>query len=223
MQDGTGSGRLSSKGDEMADLALLALTRDRAAALTGLSRRQLDYWDQTGLIRPTVAERVTPGRVVRLYEYQELMSLLVVSELRRRGVALQVIRRIVAHLRERGYSQPLTQLRYATDDSTVYFQHDDGSWESNLRADQVVLTEVVDLAPLAARLQAAGDRDPSTYGQFDRRRGALGSKPVIAGTRIPVETVRRYLDHGASVRDVLDAYPSLVPEDVEAVRHATVA
>jgi DNA-binding transcriptional MerR regulator len=32
----------------MADLELVALTRERATRLTGLTARQLDYWDATG-------------------------------------------------------------------------------------------------------------------------------------------------------------------------------
>lgn len=205
----------------MADLEHLALTRDRVQALTGLSRRQLDYWDGTGLVQPAVSQRVTPGRKVRLYGFTDLMSLLVVAELRSRNVSLQLIRKIVARLRERGYDEPLTQVRFATDRTRrrgVYFQHADGSWESDVAPDQLLIQEAIDLAPLKARIEAAVRRDPGTIGRIDRRRGALGSKPVIAGTRVPVETVRRYIDHGASTEEVLEAYPMLQPEDVEAVR-----
>jgi uncharacterized protein (DUF433 family) len=41
-------------------------------------------------------------------------------------------------------------------------------------------------------------------------------KPVIRGTRIPVELILRKLSEGASVEDLLDAYPSLTAEDVRA-------
>jgi uncharacterized protein (DUF433 family) len=132
----------------------------------------------------------------------------------------------VAHLRDRGYAEPLTQVRYATHRTrrtSVYFQHDDGSWESDVAPDQLVIHEAIDLAPLKARIQIAGDRDPHSVGRIDRRRGSLGSKPLIAGTRIPVDTVRRYLDHGATVDDVLAAYPMLKPADIEAVRSDSVA
>jgi uncharacterized protein (DUF433 family) len=39
-------------------------------------------------------------------------------------------------------------------------------------------------------------------------------KPVIGGTRIPVELIIRKLSEGASEADLLDAYPRLAPEDV---------
>ncbi|MGQ9684264.1 MAG: DUF433 domain-containing protein [Anaerolineae bacterium] len=42
-------------------------------------------------------------------------------------------------------------------------------------------------------------------------------KPVIRGTRVPVELVLRKLSEGATEADLLDAYPRLQPEDIKAV------
>jgi uncharacterized protein (DUF433 family) len=41
-------------------------------------------------------------------------------------------------------------------------------------------------------------------------------KPVIRGTRIPVELVIRKLSEGATEADLLDAYPRLTSEDIRA-------
>ena len=41
-------------------------------------------------------------------------------------------------------------------------------------------------------------------------------KPVIKGTRIPVELIVRKLGEGASIEDLLDGYPNLKREDVQA-------
>jgi uncharacterized protein (DUF433 family) len=41
-------------------------------------------------------------------------------------------------------------------------------------------------------------------------------KPVIRGTRIPVELIIRKLGEGASEADLLDAYPRLTQEDIRA-------
>lgn len=41
-------------------------------------------------------------------------------------------------------------------------------------------------------------------------------KPVIKGTRIPVELIVRKLGEGASVENLLDGYPSLKREDIQA-------
>jgi len=44
----------------------------------------------------------------------------------------------------------------------------------------------------------------------------MTGKPVIRGTRIPVELLLRKLSEGATVRELLDAYPRLSAEDVRA-------
>ncbi len=41
-------------------------------------------------------------------------------------------------------------------------------------------------------------------------------KPVIRGTRIPVELILRKLSEGAAETDLLDAYPRLTREDIQA-------
>lgn len=41
-------------------------------------------------------------------------------------------------------------------------------------------------------------------------------KPVIQGTRIPVELLLRKLGEGATVEELLDAYPGLSREDIQA-------
>jgi uncharacterized protein (DUF433 family) len=41
-------------------------------------------------------------------------------------------------------------------------------------------------------------------------------KPVIRGTRIPVELLLRKISEGASEDDLLDAYPRLQREDIRA-------
>ena len=41
-------------------------------------------------------------------------------------------------------------------------------------------------------------------------------KPVVRGTRIPVELILRKLSEGASNNDLLDAYPRLTIEDIHA-------
>jgi len=44
----------------------------------------------------------------------------------------------------------------------------------------------------------------------------MQGKPVIRGTRIPVELLLRKLAEGASAEDLLDAYPRLVVGDIRA-------
>ncbi len=41
-------------------------------------------------------------------------------------------------------------------------------------------------------------------------------KPVIRGTRITIELILRKLSEGATVEDLLDAYPRLTRDDIQA-------
>jgi len=44
----------------------------------------------------------------------------------------------------------------------------------------------------------------------------MAGKPVVRGTRIPVDAIIRRLAAGMSVSDVLEEYPNLQPADVKA-------
>jgi uncharacterized protein (DUF433 family) len=41
-------------------------------------------------------------------------------------------------------------------------------------------------------------------------------RPIIAGTRIPVQTILEFLGAGDSIEEVLEGYPTLSEEDVYA-------
>lgn len=199
---------------------LIAVPRSKAASLAGVSERRLDYWAKTGVVGPAVQRPLGPRKTVRLYGWDELISVLVAVELRERGVSLQHIRQIVAYLREQAYTRPLAEVRFAVEGRNVYIQHPDGTWVDSRKPGQGVIAEVLPLEPLRARVRSASTlrRRDRGAGEIERRRGVLGGKPVIAGTRVPVETVRRYLRRGAAPAEVLRAFPMLVAEDVEAVR-----
>jgi len=44
----------------------------------------------------------------------------------------------------------------------------------------------------------------------------MQGKPVIRGTRIPVELILRKLGEGAKEKDLFDAYPNLTGDDIRA-------
>jgi uncharacterized protein (DUF433 family) len=53
-------------------------------------------------------------------------------------------------------------------------------------------------------------------GRVEMNPRVMLGKPVIRGTRIRVELILRKLDEGASEADLLDAYPRLTREDIQA-------
>src|SRR5258708_5825118 len=195
---------------------LLAFPDARARQLARVSMRRLRYWDETGLVVPSIQRQLSPKNTVRLYSFQDLLSLLVVAELRtERDMSLQHIRRVVEHLRSRGYQAPLRELTFATLGQEIYFQHSDGTWEGDLQPDQIVLEKILRLDPLRARITRAAQRQASDAGQVVKQRGVHASAPVFAGTRIRVSTVQEYLRHGYDTDAILEAFPDLKAADVD--------
>ena len=52
--------------------------------------------------------------------------------------------------------------------------------------------------------------------RIDINPSIMQGKPVIRGTRVPVELLLRKLGEGATQEDLLDAYPNLRAEDIRA-------
>lgn len=204
---------------------LIAFPDTRARQLAGVSMRRLRYWEETGLVVPSIRRQLSAKTTVRLYSFTDLLSLLAVAELRtERDLSLQHIRRVVDHLRSRGYHQPLRELTFATLGGEIYFQHRDGTWEGDLRPDQIVLEKVLRLDRLRARITRAARRQAGDAGQVIKKRGVHASAPVFAGTRIRVSTVQEYLRHGYGTDAILEAFPDLSAVDVaEASRLLTAA
>lgn len=85
------------------------------AAFTGLSARQLQWWDTHGVFPPAVAPKRTAagGFTERRYSPIDTLDLLVLAELRRRRYSVDDIRRIIEVLRTRFGARPHETLENA--------------------------------------------------------------------------------------------------------------
>ena len=64
-----------------------------------------------------------------------------------------------------------------------------------------------------------GNRSPDTIGRITMDAGVLGGKPCVAGTRISVELILEELASGLSIDQLIEAYPHLRREDIQAALH----
>jgi DNA-binding transcriptional MerR regulator len=112
------------------------------AAITGLSARQLQWWDARKLIKPSVASHRTDagGFTERRYSPVDLFELVVLADLRRSGLSLSKMRLLVDTLRKQfgirlfdaiGGGGAITLL---TDGKEVYARTDSGQFFNVLRA-----------------------------------------------------------------------------------------
>jgi DNA-binding transcriptional MerR regulator len=77
--------------------------------LTGTTARQLQYWDERGVVKP---EREGHRR---LYSMQNLTEVAVICELRRKGFSLQGVRKVMRFL-DREVGKPLSEIVSRTSD-----------------------------------------------------------------------------------------------------------
>lgn len=89
-----------------------------AAAACGISYRQLDYWDRTGLVQPSVRGAAGSGSQ-RLYSFRDILVLKLVKRLLDTGVSLQQIRIAVDQLRAAGIND-LAEITLMSDGARVY-------------------------------------------------------------------------------------------------------
>ena len=77
-------------------------TSREVAGLTGLTARQLQWWDARRLFKPAVAPHRTAagGFTERRYTPLDVLELQVLADLRRRGFSIPRLRRLLASLRE---------------------------------------------------------------------------------------------------------------------------
>lgn len=89
-----------------------------AASAAGISYRQLDYWDRTGLVQPSVRGAAGSGSQ-RLYAFRDILVLKLVKRLLDTGVSLQQIRLAVEQLRAAGIND-LAKITLMSDGASVY-------------------------------------------------------------------------------------------------------
>ena len=53
------------------------------------------------------------------------------------------------------------------------------------------------------------------FERIECKEGVLGGKPVIKGTRLTVQYVLNLLGHGATVKEIVEDYEGLAPEDIQ--------
>lgn len=90
--------------------------------LTGLSTRQVDYWDRKHILKPSVQEATGYGSV-RLYSLLDVVQLKVAKVLKDLGIGLPQIRKSLNYLRKElpKVKPAFTKYEFVTDGSTTFF------------------------------------------------------------------------------------------------------
>jgi DNA-binding transcriptional MerR regulator len=111
------------------------------AKILGLTNRQLQYWDESGVFSPT--DKSTRRRK---YTFSDLIQLSVIQRLLARGVSLQKIRKGVANLKRilPQITVPLAELEIDTDGENIFVHHKD-SWFEAITGQSMISFRVEEL------------------------------------------------------------------------------
>ncbi|MBW2560181.1 MAG: MerR family transcriptional regulator [Deltaproteobacteria bacterium] len=112
------------------------------ARITGLTKRQIGYWDTTDLIKPSVQGAEGYG-TTRLYSFIDLVQLMVAKRLLDSSVSIQKLRKALWYLKKNmpDIEKPLADLCFLTDGKTSFvITKDDQQVLDTLRNGQLVLT-----------------------------------------------------------------------------------
>lgn len=199
---------------------VLAFSAEHVCRLTGLTSRQLRYWDQTEFFSPEFREEARRSPFARVYSFRDVVGMRAIAEMRlTHQIPLQRLRRVGADLRRR-FDQPWSLLTFYIVGKQVFYQEDRHA--AIKRADrtgqQVMPFELTrvegDMRRAIARLRT---RAQDQIGRITQNRYVAENRPTLAGTRITTAAVWEFHAGGYSTQTILREYPQLKPADIAAV------
>jgi len=195
-----------------------AFTEDQTERLTGVSKRQLRYWDNTEFFVPSLAFEDRRVPFSRLYSFRDLVSLKVLNALRNEAnVALPHLREVkdkLAHLGDDIWSKTMLYVL----NRRVIFHNPEGDVREEVVSGQAILE--IPLRVVASGIEDAikvmRQRDATQIGKVEKQKNLSRNAAVLAGTRIPVRSVKAFANAGYSISQIRNEYPTLTNEDIQA-------
>ena len=202
------------------DRVIGAFSEEHASELTGASRKQLREWDRIGLLRPSFGSGSTGLPYGRIYSFRDLVSLRVLGQLRNKYKVpvphLQEVQRELGQLSDDPWSSTtlyVLKKRVVVSSPSARRKHEVGSGQQVLDVPlRVVITGMRDAV---ARLNERGD---DKVGKIVHGKFVAQNRPVISGTRIPVDLIRSFIFAGFDTPAILREFPDLTAADVQAAR-----
>jgi uncharacterized protein (DUF433 family) len=198
---------------------IVAFAVDHVRRLTGLSLRQIRYWDDTGFFSPTLVDGYRKRAFGRIYSFRDLVGLRTIAILRKQHkVPLQELRRVGEWLRAH-HDAPWSTLRFAIAGRKIVFMDPTTQVVTEPRGEGQRVLDIA-LEPIAHQMREAADRlrlrQPEHIGQIVRNRYVVHNAWTLAGTRIPTTAIWHFHEAGYSTAAILAEYPRLTDQDVAA-------
>lgn len=196
---------------------IAAFSEEHVVRLTGLTHGQLRSWDRAGFFQPRYAYEDRRVPYSRVYSFQDVVGLRTIAVLMKQyRISLQKLRKVAEELIRRGYDH-WADVRLYVLKGQVYFRPPSAEEIESVWTGQFAMVPVIDVInDVESKVQELKRRDSSQVGHVERHKYVARNSSVIAGTRIPTATIRRFKEAGYTVDQIIRQYPTLTPEDVQA-------
>lgn len=194
-----------------------AFSEEQAARLSGVSLNQLRRWDSDGFFTPSFRASQPHVPYGRIYSFRDIVSLRVLNDLRnRKKIPLQHLRQVsekLSHLGDAKWSAATLYVlgkRVVFEDPRTHRRHEVVSGQHVL--DIPLRVVIASTKQAISELNSREDQ----VGKIVQFRFVSQNEPVIAGTRIPVASVRDFAESGYSSKQIIREYPDLTEADIRA-------
>lgn len=108
--------------------------------LTGLSRRQVDYWATMNLITPSLRDTaIRGGKPASFYSTLEALKILIFSDVKKRGFSLMQIRQLQRNFASNGVRLDEAGTYLLTDGVTIFYANNDNEVVDILKSNRQML------------------------------------------------------------------------------------
>jgi DNA-binding transcriptional MerR regulator len=150
-----------------------AFTEDDVARLTGVTKRQLRYWDRDGFFAPSLGYEDRSRPYSRLYTFRDIVSLKVLNALRNDAkVALPHLREVKDTLLHLGEDLWAKTTLYVLNRRVVFVNPETDSMEEVVTGQGVLqIPLIVVTGNMQEAVKALRRRDSDLIGKFEQKRG----------------------------------------------------
>ena len=199
-----------------------AFSEDQVQRLTGISRRQLRYWDRTGFFTPSLAEENRRIAFSRIYSFTDVVSLRALNVLRNQyGVSLQHLRKAAKELPRMSEEKWGSTELFVLNRQVIFVEPETEQYREIVSKQYVIGIPLrVIVSDTMRDVDALRERGKDISGSIVRSRNVCRNAWVVAGTRIRVESIKQFAKEGYTVQQIQEEYPTLTEADIEAaLRH----
>ena len=197
---------------------IAAFSEEQVGKITGLTKGRLRYWAKTNFFKPSFSEDDPRLPYSRFYSFKDIVALRTLEILRiQNNVPLQHLRKVAENLSHLENELWTSTTLYVINRRVVFQNsatgtHEDvvsGQYLIGIHLDQIIRDTEKDIIKIRTR-------NTSSIGKVRKHRSIVRNAWAIAGTRIAVSAIKRLHEDGYSPAEIIEEYPDLTQEDIEA-------